>query len=143
MTLILYGGIRGTIIFERMPTLVADPILYIIILFVLISVVVLMLNKARDRKLIIGDNAIVFHNKFNDREIPLSAIEWLYIGNERSVRTAGQSQMVIIKMQERRRWFRIRIGRYEREKELLIEMHRIAERVPKAKRPLMRLRKTM
>src|ERR1051325_7535877 len=40
VTLLLYGGIRGTITFERLPSLGADPILYIIILFVIISFVV-------------------------------------------------------------------------------------------------------
>ena len=136
ITLVLYGGIRGTITFERMPSLGTDPILYIIILFVVISIVVLMLNKARDRKLIITGEKIVFHHKFHEREVPISGIEWLHIGRERSVQTAGRSQMVIFKMRDRRRWFRIRIGRYEREKELLTEMHRIAERVPRARRPL-------
>lgn len=143
ITLVFYGGIRGTITFERMPTLVSDPILYIIILFVIISFVVLMLNRARDRKLIIADAEIIFHNKFREQHIPLSSIEWLHIGRESGVRTAGRSQMVIFKMRDRRRWFRVRIGRYEREKELLREIHRIAGLVPKMKRPLMGIRRSI
>ena len=137
ITLVLYGGIRGTIAFEQMPSLVSDPILYIIILFVMIAFVVSMLNRARDRRLILASNEIIFHNKFHERRIPLASIEWLHIGRESAVRTAGRSQMVIFKVRDRRRWFRVRIGRYEREKELLAEMHRIGELVPKAKRPIM------
>jgi hypothetical protein len=128
VTLLMYGGIRGTIAFERLPSLGADPILYIIILFVIISFVVLALNIARDRKL------IIFHHKFHEREIPLSAIEWFHIGRERRVQTAGRSQVIVFKMKQRRRLFRIRVGRYEHEKELITEMQRIAQSVPKGKR---------
>ena len=140
ITLILYTGIRGTFTFERLPSLEADLLLYIIILFVIISIVVLLLNRARDRKLIIEKDAIVFHNKFHERAIPLSSIEWMHIGRERTVRTAGKSQIVIFKIKGRRRWFRIRVGRYERERELIAEMHRIAEYVPRPKRPLFGIR---
>ena len=135
VTLLLYGGVRGTITFEHLPLLSADPLLYIILVFVVISIVVLLLNKARDRKLIIAEDKLIFHHKFNEREIPLSEIEWFHIGRERMVQTAGRFQVIVFKTKERRRLFRIRIGRYEREKELITEMQRIAERVPKVRRP--------
>lgn len=137
VTLVLYGGIRGTIAFENMPSLYQDPMLYIIVVFVLISFVVLWLNKLRDRKLVIGESMIVFHHKYHERQVPLSDIEWMHIGRERAVQTAGRSQVVVIKLKERRRLFRIRVGRYDHQKELLSEMYRIAQRVPKGKRSLL------
>jgi len=140
LTLLLYTGIRGTFAFERLPSLVTDPILYIIIFFVLVSFVVLMLNRARDRKLLVADDKLIFHNKFHEREILLSEIDWMHVGLERAVQTAGRSQVVIFKTKDRRRVYRIRIGRYERQRELLAEMQRIAGRVPKAKRPPFTLR---
>ena len=142
LTLLLYGGIRGTIVFERMPSLQDDPILYIIGVFAVISFVVLMLNKTRDKKLLIGAEEIIFHNKFHDRRISLSEIEWFHIGRERSVQTAGRSQVIVFKVKRRRRWYRIRVGRYEHEKELIHEIQRIGERVPKAKRPIFGVRST-
>jgi hypothetical protein len=134
ITLLFYGGLRGTITFERMPSLDADPLLYIILFFVFISSVVLVLNIARDRRLVIADDRIIFHHKFHEREIMLSAIEWFHVGRERMVQTAGRFQVIVFKIKDRRRLFRIRVGRYEREKELISEMQRIAERVPKPKR---------
>jgi hypothetical protein len=136
VTLVLYTGIRGSFSFEKLPSLEEDPILYIIILFVLISFVVLMLNRTRDRKLKIAPDKIIFHNKFQEREIIVSEIEWFHIGRERRVQTAGISQVVVFKTKDRRRPFRIRIGRYEHGKELLDEMQRIAKMVPKGKRPV-------
>ena len=134
VTLICYAGIRGTFDFEKLPTLASDPILYIIMVFVIISFVVLVLNRARDRKLIITEENIVFHHKFHERVIPLSDIEWFHIGRERAVQTAGRSQVIVFKIKDRRRLFRIRVGRYEHEKELMAEIQRIASRVPKGKR---------
>jgi hypothetical protein len=134
VTLILYGGVRGSFDFDRLPSLLEDPILYIIMLFVIISFVVLLLNRARDRKLIITEEKLVFHHKFHEREIPFTDIEWFHIGRERAVQTAGRSQVIVFKIKDRRRLFRIRVGRYEHEKELMTEMQRIATRVPKGKR---------
>ena len=36
LTLILYAGIRGTFSFDQLPSLEVDPILYIIIFFLLL-----------------------------------------------------------------------------------------------------------
>ncbi|HZY09780.1 MAG TPA: hypothetical protein VFF29_01380 [Bacteroidota bacterium] len=140
ITLLLYSGIRGTFAFKLLPSLESDPILYIIIVFVIISFVVLIINRARNRMLIIGDDKVVFHHKYRDREIPFSAIEWLHIGRERRVQTAGRSQVIVFKMKDRRRLFRVRVGRYEREKELIMEMQKISERVPKMKRGMFGIR---
>jgi hypothetical protein len=101
------------------------------------------MNKSRDRKLIIAHDKIIFHNKYNEQEIAINDIEWLHIGRERKVQTAGASQIIVFKWKSRRRLFRIRIGRYEREKELLVEMQRISQSVPRGKREIFNLRNQM
>lgn len=136
LTLILYAGIRGTFKFEQLPTMVSDPLLYIIILFVVMSFIILLMNKLRDRKLIIAQDRIIFHNKYSEQEIDFDDIEWMHIGRERRVKTAGVSQVIVFKWKSRRRLFRIRIGRYEREKELFTEMQKISQKVPRGKRPI-------
>lgn len=139
ITLILYAGIRGTFKFEQLPSLVSDPLLYIIILFVVMSFIILLMNKARDRKLIIMQDRIIFHNKYSEQEIAFDDIEWMHIGRERRVKTAGVSQVIVFKWKSRRRLFRIRIGRYERDKELFNEMQKISQNVPKGKRPIINI----
>jgi hypothetical protein len=140
ITLMMYWGVRGTIRWERLPSLNADPVLYIIIFFVLLSSIGLALNMIRERKLIITEDSLIFHQKYRERTIPLTEIEWMYIGRERLVQTAGRSQVIVFKIKDRRRLFRIRIGRYEHDAELLDEMYRIAERVPKIDKPSLRSR---
>lgn len=133
VTLIVYAGVRGTFSVDGFTVVWRDPILYIILIFVLISSVVLILNRIRDKKLIIENEAMVFKNRFHEMRVELNNIEWMHIGRERHVQTSGRFQVVVIKMKHRRRTLRIRMGRYERDKELIIEMQRIALKVPKGR----------
>ncbi len=134
VTLILYAGIRGTIIENNFTLVFDDPIMFIISFFAAMAFITLLLNRVRDRKLIVSNDEIVFQHRFNSRRIAVTDMEWIHIGKERFVQTAGRFQAVLIKTTQRRRAFRIRIGRYEREKELLNLIEQIAERVPKRKK---------
>jgi hypothetical protein len=131
VTLILYAGVKGSFIENEFTFVFNDPILYIIGFFVVVAFGTLLLNIVRNRKLVVENHAIVFQHKFARREIPFSSIEWLHIGREKAVQTAGRFQVVVLKVKGRRRLYRIRVGRYERQKELIEEMERVAGQVPK------------
>ncbi|HLE31807.1 MAG TPA: hypothetical protein VJB38_04275 [Bacteroidota bacterium] len=134
VALLLYAGIRGSFVEDQFRLIYRDPIVYIMVLFFLVSLVGLMLNRMRDRKLILEDDHIIFHSRRGERIIHLNDIEWMHIGRERLVQTAGRFQLIVFKIKDRRRIFRIRVGRYEHNHELVAHMERIAERVPKGKR---------
>ncbi len=131
VTLIIYAGVRGTFIEDGFTVVLRDPIIYIISFFVLGAFALLLLNRIRDRKLVVTDQEIVFQHRFNKHSITLTDIEWMHIGKERGVQTAGRYQVVIIKLKGKHRAFRIRVGRYERERELLKLVEQIGEKVPK------------
>lgn len=130
VTLVLYGAIRGNFVEAKFEYVLNDPILYVIIVFVLISFVSLALNALRRRRLVLTGDAIVFANRFEERRIPVAAIEWMHIGRERGVQTGGRFQVVVFKVKGRRRLVRIRVGRYERDRELVAHMQAIAAAVP-------------
>lgn len=134
VTLILYGGIRGNFVEQKFEYVLNDPLMYVIIFFVVMSFVVLGLNALRNRKLIVLENAIILRNRWHERRINLNDIEWMHIGREPRVQTGGRFQMIVVKLKGRRRYLRIRVGRYERERELIQEMHRLAGHVPKRRR---------
>jgi hypothetical protein len=134
VTLILYGGIRGNFVEQKFEYVLNDPLMYVIIFFVLMSFVALALNALRNRRLIVHENGIVIKNRWHERQITLGDIEWMHIGREPRVQTGGRFQMIVVKLKGRRRYFRIRVGRYERERELVQEMHRLAAHVPKRRR---------
>jgi hypothetical protein len=132
--LVLYAGIRGSFIENQFSFVFNDPLVFIFILFFVIAIVTLFLNIYRNRKLVITEDKIVFHSRSQEREIPVTEIEWMHIGREQSVQTAGRFQLVVFKVRGRRWSYRIRVGRYERDRELVAEMERIAEHVPKGRR---------
>jgi len=141
VTLIVYGGIRGNFVEQKFEYVLSDPIMYVIMFFVIMSFVTLGLNAMRNRRLIITPDAILFKHRWNERRVPLAEIEWLHIGREAHVQTGGRFQVIVFKLKGRRRVFRIRVGRYERERELVSEMTRIATQVPMRKQRPWRRRK--
>ncbi len=130
VTLILYGGIRGSFVEARFEYVLGDPLMYVILFFVVMSIVTLVINRVRDRRLVIHGSSIIFRHRFDELRIDAKNIEWMHIGREKTVQTAGMFQMAVFKLRDRRRLFRIRIGRYERAKDLLVELKRIAAAIP-------------
>ncbi|MFN0157757.1 MAG: hypothetical protein ACKVRP_06755 [Bacteroidota bacterium] len=130
-TLILYGGIRGNFVEAKFEYVLNDPLMYVIVFFVVMSIVALVLNLIRRRRLVITEGGIQFVNRFHERSIRIGDIEWMHVGREARVQTGGRFQVVVLKLKKRRRLLRIRIGRYERDRELVQEMNRIAAQVPK------------
>ncbi len=135
VTLILYGGIRGSLVETKFESVRNDPLMYVIVFFVVMSITVLLLNYVRNRRLIVTANTIVFKHRWHERIVHVPDIEWMHVGREAKVQTSGRFQVIVFKLKGRRRLFRIRVGRYEREKELVAEMHHLADRIPKRKRP--------
>jgi len=134
VTLVLYGGIRGRFVEARFEYILNDPVVYVILFFVAVSLITLGLNYLRNRRLIVTEDALIFKNRWHERRIVKSDVEWIHIGREARVQTSGKFQVVVFKLKDVRRLFRIRMGRYEREKELIGEMTRLAEKIPRRKR---------
>lgn len=133
VTLILYGGIRGNFVEAKFEYVLDDPIMYVIVFFVVISFGALGLNAIRNRRLIVRQDALVFKNRFHERILHLKDIEWMHVGREMRVQTAGRFQVVVFKLKGKRRLYRVRMGRYEHDSELIEEMNRIASHVPRRK----------
>jgi hypothetical protein len=129
-TLVFYAGVRGSFVENQFSFIFKDPIVYIIVLFFVVSLIVLFLNILRGKKLVITQGQIMFHSKHNVRTFMISDFEWMHIGKERLVQTAGRFQQVSIKLKNRPIPLRIRVGRYEHSRELIAEMENIAELVP-------------
>ena len=133
ITLIIYGGIRGNFVEAKFEYVLNDPLMYVIVFFVLMSFITLALNHLRNRRLIIAGDTIIFKHRWHERRVTTKDIEWMHVGRELGVQTSGRFQVIVFKLKDRRRLFRIRVGRYEREKELVDEMNRLATHIPKRK----------
>jgi hypothetical protein len=131
VTFILYIVIRGSFTPDRFEFVYHDPLIIIMLIFVLFAFIMIAVNKVRKRRIIVDDDAIRFANRFHERAVPVDQIAWMHITKERKVETAGKMQAVIIKLKNRKRLIRIRVGRYERPEDFMNTMRAIAERVPK------------
>jgi hypothetical protein len=130
LTLVLYAGIRGSFVESQFNFVFMDPLVYIIVFFFGISLIVLLLNIWRDRKFIVTSEHMIFHSRHRERIFKINDIEWMHIGKERFVQTAGRFQQISIKMKSRTIPIRIRVGRYEHNRELVAEMEKISKIVP-------------
>lgn len=131
ITLLLYTVVRGTISEERFIFFYHDPIALIMLFFVLSAFIILIINRVRNRRIVVENDTIKFVNRFKQWSLSIDDIEWMHITRERNVETAGKLQVVIIKRKGRKRLLRIRVGRYERPDQFVEVMKEIAERVPK------------
>ncbi len=131
LTLFAYGGIRGNFVEAKFEYVFNDPLMYVIMFFVVMSLVVLVLNVIQKRRLIITEAAILFKNRFRERRVSAADIEWVHIGRESRVQTGGRFQVIVFKLKEKRRFLRIRVGRYERDRELVAEVNRFTSGIPK------------
>jgi len=134
LVFLLYAGIKGSFFEDQFRFVFRDPIVYIMIFFVFVALVTLLLNLFRERKLVITEDRLIFHSRKREREILVSDIEWMHIGREMLVQTAGHFQLIVFKLRDRKRLFRIRVGRYEHDRELIEEMERISRLVPKGRK---------
>lgn len=132
-TLILYGVVRGSLVEKRFSYVLDDPLVYVIMFFVVMSLGMLLLNRLRNRRLIVTDDALLFKHRWHERRFNVSDIEWVHIGREARVQTGGRFQVMVFKLKGRRRLLRVRVGRYEHERELIAEISRIMAKVPKRK----------
>lgn len=130
----LYAGIKGSFFEDEFRLVFKDPIVYIMVFFVVIALITLILNLFRDRKLILEEDKMIFHSRHRDREINVTDIEWIHIGREMLVQTAGHFQLIVFKLKGRKRLFRIRVGRYERDRELIAEVERMSQHIPKGRK---------
>lgn len=141
LVFLLYAGIKGSFFEDQFHFVFKDPIVYIMIFFVVIALATLVLNLFRNRRLMIAEDRLIFFSRHREREIKISDIEWMHIGREMLVQTAGHFQLIVFKMKNRKRLFQIRVGRYERDRELIAEMENIAHHVPKGRRPRFGMRR--
>jgi hypothetical protein len=122
VALLLYGLgrslIAGTIQSDgKIEVLIADPIFWLLALFVLVSSVALVVNVVLSRRLTITPEAIIYATRFRSRRLERSLIRRIIISRER----AGWQRLRSIRIYLRGRRFPIRLrpSAYERDRELV------------------------
>jgi hypothetical protein len=126
--LVFYVLIRGEFSNEKFTFIFKDPILFIVIIFILFFLFVLAANYIRAKKLIFDNEKIILKNRFGQRELIKSDIIFVRYSRERKRFREDKSQIRIVKLKlkNRKRLLRIRLSEFNNEKELINEFRNIA-----------------
>ena len=104
-----------------------DPIIYISLAFILFTLIALIVNAAKAKRVIFEGSKVIFQNRFGSREISKEEIIHIRFSRERGKRVDGSRKIRIIKLklQNRKRYLKIRLGEFQNERSLIQEFKKI------------------
>jgi hypothetical protein len=115
---VAYILVTGTITDSTVEFGFHDPVVYIIVIFILHAVVMLLSNIVRNPRLIIDSSGITFKSRFTERSFAFADIERIVLKRERRRFNEGTFAVARLYTRSPHRRVRVRIAGYEREKEL-------------------------
>jgi hypothetical protein len=129
IALIIYAVIRGTFAESEFRLVFRDPIVYAFIAVLAYSVVVLAFNMLYQRDVVITDESIVFQNRFDSKEIKLSAIEWIQVGKAKRMKVRGSFKVIKLKLKDQMRAVRINPVHFHDENGMMETFRELSQKV--------------
>lgn len=131
VTLISYILIKGNFTHATFEVVIKDPIIYLIIIFIIFFLTVLLTNAVRAREIIIDDRRIIFRNRFGQREVGINEILNVKFSREKKMRKEEKStvRIVKLKLKDRKRFLRIRLSDFQNEAGLINEFRGISRKM--------------
>jgi hypothetical protein len=127
---VVYLVIRGQFIDDSFTLITKDPIIYFLGIIVLISLMGLLYNLYKNRRLQISDDAIHFVDRFKKKSFLFSDMESVKIPMSKTVRVNNRAfKLIRIKLNNRRRPLIIRPYDYEKQNELIAKLHEIKNKI--------------
>ena len=118
IAIILYALVKGTIEGRELTVMLMDPVVILLSVFIVLTALGLFIETFKKKEIIIGDDYIVFSNRFRKRKIGFDDITRIYIGRERAKYT-GKFRIIKIKLKKRKRPIIIRPSSYWHEKKFI------------------------
>jgi hypothetical protein len=126
---LVYVVITGTISEDTFAFGIKDPVVYIIVLFILYAIVRLIMNLLRRPRIVFLDDRIVFQSQYGKREILHERIRTILLQRELNRPGQAGSGLVKIRSANRKRWYRIRVSNFERERDLFTMFQSLKNKV--------------
>ncbi len=127
----IYIIVSGSFIGDKFEFVIDDPVVYIVGIFILYAAILLVINIIRNRRIILTPQQLIFRSRFGERIHFFAHIERILIKRERTRFTNAIFRVVRLRVAHRKRWIRIRIANYERERELYQQFKEIKQRLKK------------
>ncbi|MGH2574143.1 MAG: hypothetical protein ACRDFC_00425 [Ignavibacteria bacterium] len=122
---IIYASVKGSFFEEKFQLVFKDPIIYILIFFILIFLIAVILNIVRSRQIVLMNDRLIFKNRFGGREILYIEILSVKISKKRIPKDYSPYKIIKLKLKDRKRLLRIRANDFERGGELIKELLKI------------------
>jgi hypothetical protein len=121
----LYAVIKGKFFEEKFTLVFNDPIIFILAIFIALSFLIVIRNIIISKQLVLKNDRAILKNRFGSREIMYNEILNIKIGRKRRFSEETPYRIIKIKLQNRRKWLRIRANDFEHGSELIKEFLKI------------------
>lgn len=127
--LVIYAVMRGQFAGGEFNIVFKDPIIYIVLIFIIITLAALIVNAVRARQIIFESDRLILKNRFGQREIFFNEIIFAKFSREKgkSIDGSRRVRIVRLKLKNRKRYLRIRIGEFYNERKLILEFKSITK----------------
>lgn len=129
VALILYALIRGTFAESEFRFVFKDPIVYAFIIVLAYSMIVLAFNMLYQRDVLVTDDSIVFQNRFDNKEIKLSEIEWIRVGKAKRMKVRGNFRVIRLKLKTHMRAVRVNPVHFHDERGMIETFKEMSQKV--------------
>ena len=93
VAIIVYAILKGSIQEWTVTVMLLDPVVILLTVFILLTTIGLVFESFKKQMLIVGDDFVVFKNRFRERRFTSDEISKLSIGRERAKYT-GQFRII-------------------------------------------------
>ncbi|MCS7053428.1 MAG: hypothetical protein NZM09_06800 [Ignavibacterium sp.] len=126
---VLYVIIRGEFVEDSFNLILRDPILYLFLGIVIISLFTLIYKMYLKKFIQIDDSQIILGNKFQQRKIKFEDIEQIKIFKKKLEKEYAFLRIIRLKIKNRKRGIVIRTSDYENEEELVSIFQHIKNKI--------------
>lgn len=112
LAIFIYGLFRGSFLDGVFHINLLDPVVIMLLFFILISFAGLIKDKLMNRRLIIGPDYFILKNRVKEKRFDLKDIARIRIARERAFKIRGYNRIIKIRMINKKRWLRIRPNNY-------------------------------
>ncbi len=122
IALIIYAALRGTIEEQTISLEFYDPVVALLLLFIIAAGSTLAWKYYKQISLTVGADYIIFKSRFRKRKHFLNEIVRITFGRERAFQMKNFIRVVKIRIKDRRKIIRIRPNSYWNEEELTLAL---------------------
>lgn len=121
--LVLYLVVRGMFINAEFPIVWGDPVLYLLVIIVIVSIIALLYNMIMKRRIVVVGSELQFLSAVRRKVLDRSEIESVRFTLDRTLRESkNSSRLVSIRIRDRRRPVRIRPANFEHGNRLIEDL---------------------